>query len=220
MFISSEKPYEKARPPAALANVTSKVASDLLTRETGSPRWCFDALCGRLVQVEIDGRGASLSAVFELVLQAQERGEPTAWISATKTVFCPSDAADGGVDVGSLIVVRVRNVVSSLRAAERLLRSGAFGMVVLDLGPTPQVPAGALGKLVKLSQMHAAVVLGLTGSLHGRGSLGPMVSLRVRTFRTRSEAGIFQCGLEVVKDKRSGPNWGDEWTWSGPGGLR
>ncbi len=177
-------------------------------------------LRGRLVEVQSDGQGASLSVVFDVLLEAQEAGEPVAWVTATSSVFCPADAALGGVDVSALVVVRVRNVVSGLRSAERLLRSGAFGVVVMDLGPTPQVPVGALGKLVKLAQHHDAVVMGVTGSRRGRVSLGPLVSLRVRTERARGAEGLFSCSVDVLKDKRSGLGWSSSWDWSGPSGLR
>lgn len=171
------------------------------------------------MELQADGSGASLSLVFELLWEAQRAGEPVAWVAATPTIFSPVDASECGVDLGALAVVRVRSVVSAARSAERLLRSGGFGVVVLDLGPSPQLPVAVVGKLVKLAQHHDAVVIGLTGARRG-ASLGAMVSLRMRTSRERLEAGTYRCGIEVLKDKRGGRGWRSESRWTAPPGLR
>ena len=182
--------------------------------------WSFDELRGRLVELTADGAGATMTSAFDIILDAQEAGEPAAWISATPTLFSPVDVEASGVDLSALAVIRLRNVFSATRSAERLLRSGAFGVLVLDLGPNPQVPAAMLGKLVKLSQLHDATVICLTTSRRGRDSLGSMISLRAGSHRERAADGAFSCRLDVTKDKRRGPNWSFEQAYRGPTGLR
>lgn len=161
-----------------------------------------------------------MSAALDVAHQAQLCSEPAVWVSATSTLFYPLDAECAGLDLSALAVVRARNVLSALRSAERLLRSGAFGAVVLDLGPMPQVPASALGKLVKLVQLHDSAVVCLTVSKRGRASLGSMVSLRATSLRERTGEGRFRCRIEAVKDKRQGPGWVFESERCGPVGLR
>ncbi len=195
----------------------------LLTPRAGSVAesgWGLSALRGRLVELMVEGGGATMTSVFDVILEAQEAGEPAAWISATPTVFSPVDVAMSGVDLSAFVVVRVRNVLTAVRSAERLLRSGAFGVVVLDLGPNPQVPPALLGKLVKLAQFHDATVMALTVSRRGNASLGSLVSLRIASQRTRESEGRFRLRVEAVKDKRHGPGWSSERTSCGPVGLR
>lgn len=187
---------------------------------SGPSAWGLESLRGRLVELMVEGDGATLTAAFEVILEAQESGEPAAWVSATPTIFSPVDVASSGVDLSALAVVRVRNVLTAVRGAEQLLRSGAFGVVVLDLGPNPQVPSAALGKLVKLAQLHDAAVLGLTVSRRGNASLGSLVSLRVASQRARRAEGEFVLRLEALKDKRRGPGWTVEGVYGGPLGLR
>ena len=58
--------------------------------------------------------------------------------------FFPPDAAEGGVDLDALLVVRARDLSSMASAADQLARSGAFGLLVVDLMGVPSVePAGA-----------------------------------------------------------------------------
>ena len=130
------------------------------------------------------------------------------------------DADLSGVDVEAVVIVRVLNVFSAMRSAERLLRSGAFGFVVLDLGPNPRVPPSLLGKLVKLAQLHDAAVVCLTSALGAQSSLGSLISLRAISRRTRAGDAAFACHLEAIKDKRFGPGWSASRTYCGPPGLR
>lgn len=168
----------------------------------------------------VDGGGFALSAALDIAHQAQQCSEPAAWVSATSTLFYPLDAELSGLDLSALAVVRARNVLSALRSGERLLRSGAFGVVLLDLGPMPQAPASALGKLVKLAQLHESAVICLTVSKRGRASLGSMVSLRATSRRKRTGDGRFLCRIEALKDKRRGPGWVLKSERCGPVGLR
>jgi hypothetical protein len=96
--------------------------------------------------VELSGGHAAplLSLAFVLVADAQRAGEPVAWIQGTDSTFFPPDVARNGVDLNTLTVVRLDSIPARVRAAVRLLRSGAFGLVGMDLSPAPAPPLPAL----------------------------------------------------------------------------
>lgn len=162
---------------------------------------------GRLVELSVGGMTTAVS----FVTQAQAKGEPTAWVQPEGGTLFPPDLADSGVDLESLIVVHVPGRPHELiRATELLLRSGAFGLVVLDL--TEGLPRGGSarwqGRLSALVREHRARVVVLSRrdaeSARGQASLGPLMSLRVATHRESIHAGEAPHVLmnhEVLKDK-------------------
>lgn len=184
-------------------------------------RWSRAELSGRLCELSTPGSApAALTAAFALVLDAQRTGEPTAWIAAAADTFFPPDVAASGVDLAALIVVRVPDARSAGRAADRLLRSGGFGLVVLDLGRDAVLTAGLQGRLVRLALKHAAAVICLTEKSSAAPSLGSLVSLRAEAQRRRRGADDFSCGITTLKDKRRGPGWSHREVYRGPDGLR
>ena len=88
------------------------------------------------------------------------------------------------------------------RAAELLLRCGAFGAVVLDLGAAmlPRGPAWQ-GRLLGLAREHACRVVVLSPNGRSRASLGPLVSLRFDVRRMRLSPGRFRLVARTIKDK-------------------
>ncbi|MCO4762318.1 MAG: recombinase A [Myxococcales bacterium] len=180
------------------------------------PRWSHAELAGRLV--ELSGQGA-LTAAMGLVLDAQKQGEPVAWISAGGPLFYPPDVQEGGIDVAALIVVRVQGGSATARAADKLLRSGAFGLVVLDLGVHKQMPMPLQARLIKLAQKHAAVVLAVTQKSERATSLSSLVSLRCAARRQWIKEDRYLCSIHVLKDKRRGPAWSDEEELRAPAGA-
>ncbi len=190
-----------------------------------TPRWVLGELAGRLSELSGYGPSAQLSLAFSMVLDAQERSEPVAWVSSRTSTFFPPDAAANGVDLSALPVIFVPDAPSAARAAERLGRSGAFGLIVLDLiapgllTPRARVPAALQSRLTGLALRHDMAVLCLTGKEPEAASLGALVSLRCHA-RREDDAGGFSCRLEALKDKRRGPGWQHAEFFHGPGGLR
>lgn len=182
----------------------------------GEGPWSLEETKGRLVQLE--GEGA-LTLAVELVADAQRSGEPAAWV-CVESDFYPPDAATSGVDLESLVVVRVPDALSAVRAADRLVRSGGFGLVVVDLTTDADVPLAVQGRLVGLAQRHEAAVVCLTRTPPGSPSLSPLVSLRARVRRERVAPGVFACVLEPLRDKRRGTGWTWRRDYDGPAGLR
>ncbi|MDR7544024.1 MAG: recombinase A [Armatimonadota bacterium] len=181
--------------------------------------WTLAGVAGRLVEVIGAEDSAALTLVAGLILDAQEEGEQVAWIGPTETSFFVPDFFENGVDLNALVVVRVTDAPACARTADKLLRSGAFGVVIIDTGADPRIPAPLLARLAALAQRAHAALIFLTQQA-GTSSLGSLVSLRVRARRQRLAADRFRCWLEVTKDKRRGPTWGYEEVCRGAPGMR
>jgi recombination protein RecA len=202
-------------------------APQLVAQAATRPRFVLSELAGRLVELSGDGASAALTLAMSLVLDAQAAGEPVAWLCSDSSSFYPPDAAESGVDLDALLVVRVsankseRPLVQQLAgAAERLLRSGALGLVVLDLAADAQLSQTAQSRLLGLAQRHHAAVLCLTKKAENTPSLGSLVSLRAQAVRVWLGKECFACELRVHKDKRRGPVWSEREVYRGPLGLR
>lgn len=167
-----------------------------------------------------DRGSAVLTAAADLVWKAQQLGEVVAWIQARASIFFPPDFDAGGIDLGALVVVRVADASSAARAADKLLRSGAFGLVLLDLGASALLPPALASRLLGLAQKHRAAVVFLTEKPPDAPSVAPVVSLRVAASRRRGAGDLFFGRIEATKDKRHAPGWTWQETFRGPPGLR
>ncbi len=114
---------------------------------------------------EILGRGR-VTLALAAVRCAQAAGRPAAWIDGTRT-FCPSTA---GVDLERLALVRpdTASAARALLAADLLLRSRAFGLLVLDL-PAGRSTLAAWFRLARQAQ-HGATGLLLLSPAPAAGS--------------------------------------------------
>jgi recombination protein RecA len=182
-------------------------------------RWRLEEIAGRLLEVSGAGAPATLTVAFGLTLEAQRQGEPVAWVTQRESSFYPPDAAEGEVDLDALVVVRVPDAPAAPRAADRLVRSGAFGLIVLDMG-TVAIPTPLQARLAGLAQKYHTALVCLTEKESEAPSLGSLVSLRVQAQRRRTSEDRFACMLRVLKDKRRGPTWTHAEVCRGPAGLR
>jgi recombination protein RecA len=180
--------------------------------------WNLAAIAGRFIELSASASAASLTLAFGLVREAQNRREPVGWVTSMESFFYPPDAAHGGVDLAALVVIRVLHAASIPIAGEKLLRSGGFGLVVLDLG-IADIPLPLQSRLTGLAQRHHAALVCLTEKESKTFSLGSLVSLRAHAERRRSSDLRFACRLRVLKDKRRGPTWSHEELCRGPAGL-
>jgi recombination protein RecA len=185
--------------------------------EPDADAWGLGALRGRLVELSARGASATLTTAVDLVLEAQRASEPVAWIMLVASSFYPPDVAETGVDLAALVVVRACDATAAARAAERLLRSGAFGLVVLDLGGA-DLAMSLQGRLITLAQTHDAAVVCLTEKSADTPSLGSLVSLRAEALRVRGR-GEFDLRVRALKDKRRGPGWSRSRKARGPAGM-
>lgn len=171
---------------------------------------------GRLVEIaSASGDSAGASAAAQVLLSCQREGDPVAWIQLRGGSLYPPDLHAAGLDLGALAVIHVPPAAGGVglaKAAELLLRTGAFGGVVLDLGEA-RPPRGEawLGRLASLAREHdsRAVLLGPASS---PASFGAMISLRVRPRRRRLRPGRYRVELEVLRDKLGAPpSFAGEW---------
>ena len=215
-----------ARGSAAAAHGRARVVrlDELPAQTPAAEPWGLASLRGRLVELSARGATATLTSAIELVAEAQLQGEPVAWIAPRSGTFYPPDVAENGVDLAALVVVRVVDAMTAARTAERLLRSGAFGLVVLDLvpGTGSELAMPAQGRLVALAQTHDAAVVCLTEKPADAASLGSLVSLRAEATRLREpdhEDQTWSMTLRVLKDKRRGPGASRSVKRRSPAGL-
>jgi len=183
-----------------------------------STPWTLDEVAGRLVEISSSTASAALTLTFTLIHEAQQRGEPVGWVTLAESFFYPPDAARGGTDLAALVVVRLAHAESIARAGEKLLRSGGFGVVVLDLGAA-EVAIPLQTRLTGLAHRYHTALICLTEKARAAFSLGSLVSLRAHAEKKRAADNRFVCALQVLKDKRRGPTWNYEELYSGPSGL-
>ncbi len=192
-------------------------------------KWSLDTLAGRLVEILSVAEPARLTAAFKVVRDAQRQSDSTVWITTTNSSFFPPDAAEGGVDLDSMPVIRLPLVDDIPRAADTLIRSGAFGLVVMDLigevGREARIGRGAPARLMGLAQKHDTAVILLTGDPRDSGRLGPLVSLRAEASRGNKPSsfrggrmGVIE--IHIIKDKLQAAGWRHTEPCCGPAGLR
>lgn len=180
----------------------------------------LEGLKGRLTELSSSGDHAAISLAVRLVASCHAGGEPAAWVWGQKSLFYPPDAARWGVDWGALALVQARDSGSAGRAADKLLRSGAFGLVVVDLFDRPALPPALLGRLLHLAERHESGVVFLTTSLASSQSISALISLRILASWTEVRPERLSAEFRVIKDKRRGPGESIKESYYGPLGLR
>jgi recombination protein RecA len=105
------------------------------------------------------------------------------------------------------------------RAADHLIRSAGFGLVVLDIGEDERLPRALLARLAGLAGKHGTALLCVTEKDARRSSLSSLVSLRAEAVRLDDGDGRFRCEVRVLKDKRHGPGRTYCEVCHGPDGL-
>ncbi len=196
--------------------------------------WNLSALRGRLTELIGGAVSANLSVAGRLILQAQMAGDFAAWITTHRDIFYPPDFAAAGIDLDCLPVVwalspaeplpgtsagPVRVARRAARAAERLLRSGAFGLVVIDLADDLNVDPPSQGRLLRLAETHDAQVLILRRRREDDQYSGSLVGVRAETSCRQIGPGRFRVTVRNTKDKRTGPGWTTNEDLDGPPGL-
>src|SRR5206468_474165 len=91
-------------------------------------------------------------------------------------------------------------------AADVLARSGAFGLIVLDV-TSSNVSMGVLSRLAGLARTHEAAIVILTEKPPDRPSLGSVVSFRADTSFARQADGSFAHELAVTRDRVRAVGW-------------
>ncbi len=170
---------------------------------------------GRVVELSgtTDGACARMTTAVAIVRHVQAEGDTTAWIQPDGGPLYPPDVAESGVDLEALVVVHVPTSAlphGLCKAAELLLRSSAFGLVVVDgtAATWPSQPTQAwLGRVLGLARQHGTRVLLLTEKPTHADSLGPLVGLRVESRRRpdHGDGGAWVLEHHIVKNKSGSP---------------
>jgi recombination protein RecA len=187
--------------------------------QTGSVPWSLGGLAGRVVELSGTAEAPCLSLACSLLRQAQEAGGFAVWVSAREDSFYPPDLAASGVDLRSLPVVRLPDSPSAGRAADWLLRTGAFCLLVLDLGRDLELSVGLQGRLAQLARRQNDTVLILTEKGRATPSLSSLVAVRAEAVRVRRPEGDYRCGVRFLKHKRRAPGMQPGEVFLGPPGL-
>ncbi len=193
--------------------------------QAGAPNWCLAELSGRLCELlalsAATESSALLTAATYLIADAQRCAEPVAWICAASALFFPPDLESNGVDLQALTILRVADAQDAAQAADQLLRSGCFGLLVIDLSAVEtKISDAVLARLKGLVRTHQATVLFLCNAAESdRSALGSMVSFRACARSRVISAGRFALEIEVSRDKRRGTPWRWTETCNGPPGM-
>ena len=201
--------------------VTFKASALVHGRSGGKREFSYANLVGRITELSASRNAPVLSFLSLLIREAQAQGEAAAWIEAADSVFFPPDFAANGVDLTALPVVWVPQVRHGVRAVEHLLRSNAFGLLVMDLPPHAIIEQGRLGKLARIADLNRTAVVLVTGQEEGTSfTLGSIISLRFMGSRTREEGHTYACILSAVKDKHGFPGWSHVEVFHAPDSMR
>ncbi len=190
-----------------------------MEREEVDAGWKLDVLAGRFVEVSSPADTCALTICASLILEAQWRNEPVAWISVRPSLFFPPDFAARGIDLKALPIVRVTEVAKAARMADTMLRSGGFGVMVIDLGDAARLTFPMQTRLAGLAKKHHTALVCVTRAGERIANLGSLVSLRGEAHRERAGFDRFLCEIRAVKDKLHGRLWRHTEVGRGPDGL-
>jgi hypothetical protein len=181
--------------------------------------------------VELSGQ-ARTSLAARLLRAVQAEGEPVAWVTPRAATaeaggLFPPDLAAAGLDLDALVVVHIAGDAERMgpKAAELLLRTGAFGAVAIDaraLGRAAQAGQRATawqGRLLGILRSCEARLLLLSDGDAASPSLGPLVAVRLALVCERHGEAV-QVTTQVLKDKSGalGERSPPVETWRGPPG--
>ncbi len=216
-------PKHRRADSVSLADIHGVVVARVML-ETSPPvaeeiSWGIDVLAGRFVELSGGAATAALTSIAALILEAQQRGELAAWISARGSTFYPPDFAAAGIDLDALPVVHAPDTLKAARVADTLLRSGGFALVVLDLGALSELTIAMQTRLAGLAKKHGTAFVCLTRSSDQQAVQGSLVSMRGELDRQRAGFDRFQCEIHIVKDKQRTPGRRYGEMCRGPDGL-
>lgn len=196
-----------------------QLASSLTCPNSVGQDWSLPALRGRVIEISGAADTAALTVCAALILQAQQEGGLAAWVTGWESIFYPPDFAASGIDLKALPVVRVADSLKGAHAADTLIRSGAFAVVVLDSGRMLDLSFSVQTRLVGLAKKHQAALLVVTRQLRSNTVPSSLASLRAETQKQRGKRGFFLCEVCAVKDKRRVAGWNHTEVCRGPDGL-
>lgn len=217
---------------AHINRVSRTLPVPVSARGLGHQRLNWPDLVGRLVEIVGGPRSLRLAWLAQLTTQVQAAGDIAVWLQTTESTPFPPDLLRAGIALDRLPVLRLADFPAQLRAADVLLRSGAFGLCAIDATAASQRALdtsrsldSALGRLLGLCQKHASALVFLTPETpnlaiqqENAGFLQTsLISLRLTAARDREVSRRGRLGGK--KDKRRGPATLRSEVNGGPDGL-
>jgi recombination protein RecA len=207
--------------------------ADSLPQAFSQPQWSVTYLAGKLVELRSTRSSAVLTAGLDLVQKAQASLESAVWVTSPSSIFFPVDAAAWGIDLNALPVVRLSGTMAILKALDKLTRSGAFGLIILDFvslwsprkkcKKTPvaltHISLSQQSRLLGLAQQHQTAIVFLTSKRCSFSVTGSLLSLRGEVSRSNVSTDLHEVQVLILKDKQRGPGWHHAERCCGPEGL-
>ncbi len=179
--------------------------------------WEPSDLTGRLCELRSDPQGVHLTIACSIICDFQNLLEPTAWVTNRHNTFFPPDAARTGVDLSALPVIQVHDLRAVITAVEHLIRSGAFGLILMELNVGMSISTSVLWRLARLARQNHTALLCLT---FPGIELGSMVSIRgVGTRHATLIPDHFRYDIHVTKDRQRSPGQSLTTTYCAPHGV-
>lgn len=207
-------------PPQSNAQFLSS-ARDLLERPLQLARdtWGLDAVAGRLAEISGGAATGALTICAGLIAETQQRCAAAAWINGEVPGFFPPDFAASGIDLAALPVIHAGDRTKACQVADTLVRTGAFSVIVLNLGTKSLLPFAVQTRLGGLAKKHHTAILLLTRAIRRDENRSSLVSLRADTEKRRAGHDCFLCEVRVSKDKQRAPGWNHAELCRGTPGL-
>lgn len=169
--------------------------------------------------MEISGSG-QLTLVSTLLGEAQQAGELCGWVTTTQHTVFPPDLERNGIDLSLLYFFWLENPAGATKALEYLLRSEAFGLLVLDMAKHHSIPDGISGRLMRLASKVGCGVVALSALQEKpRSIFGSLTSLRLDTKLRGRPGGAFEVILTAERDRSAAPRWRRQMVCNAPPGL-
>jgi recombination protein RecA len=168
-------PFEVRKRPDLEQIPTGIPAIDGLTGG-GIPKGTLTEICG------LDSTGRT-ALIFAVLGRATRRGECCAWID-TEGVFDPASAAEAGVELDRVLWVNCAgNAQHALKATDLLIQAGGFGLVVLDMGDTPDAVARRVSlaswfRLRQAAERTGAAMVTLERQINARSCSALQIEMR------------------------------------------
>lgn len=147
---------------------------------------------GRIVELSGQGGAAATAIAVRLLANATTEGWPAALVDRP-FAFDPRSAAEAGVDLGRLLWCRPGSLDEAARAVDAILGSGAFPLVVLDLGEPREKPRSRKDNLplaesawVRLARRAEAARATLVVLAEGRHRPAAMAAASLQAVRQRA----------------------------------
>ena len=176
-------------------------------------------LSGKLV--ELSGE-LQLTRASEWIHEAQAVGHLCAWLS-TDALFYPPDLERNHIHLQSLITVQLRKRNDLFHACERLLRSGAFKLLIIDLGECRNLSLSTQSRLAALAKKNGSIVVFLTNKRKIQQSLGAFISMHLFSERhlIKDTTSTIRHRTRLIANKIKGARagWKVEESYRAPLGL-